>query len=124
MARRSSPVGQARATRRPGHSKKLHRLQGQAEPLSLESACSSPSAGIDHINIINLGCGGYCHAERLQKARSASASRVADLRPGFEALHRRIILAMPIDALIDSLPDLVVRLRRDGTILAQGGGHG
>jgi predicted signal transduction protein with EAL and GGDEF domain len=31
---------------------------------------------------------------------------------------------MPIDALIDSLPDLVVLVRRDGTILGHGGGHG
>jgi len=31
---------------------------------------------------------------------------------------------MPIDALIDSLPDLAVLMRRDGTILDHGGGHG
>jgi EAL domain-containing protein (putative c-di-GMP-specific phosphodiesterase class I)/GGDEF domain-containing protein len=31
---------------------------------------------------------------------------------------------MPIDALIDSLPDLVVLVRRDGIILGHGGGHG
>jgi len=31
---------------------------------------------------------------------------------------------MPIDALMDSLPDLAVLVRRDGTILGHGGGHG
>jgi EAL domain-containing protein (putative c-di-GMP-specific phosphodiesterase class I)/GGDEF domain-containing protein len=35
-----------------------------------------------------------------------------------------LTMIMPIDTLIESLPDLVVLLRRDGIIVSHGGGHG
>jgi predicted signal transduction protein with EAL and GGDEF domain len=42
--------------------------------------------------------------------------------------HRRLDLSwnllMPVDTLIDSMPDLVVLVRRDGIVLGFGGGHG
>jgi EAL domain-containing protein (putative c-di-GMP-specific phosphodiesterase class I)/GGDEF domain-containing protein len=54
-----------------------------------------------------------------------SAAIQADLAHGLTPLLRSDdTLPMPADALIEGFPDLVVLVRRDGTVLAVSGGHG
>src|SRR5260221_9719351 len=82
---------------------------------------------------VSRGANPWVGAARSAPDRDLIQTRVADLRPGFGTRLPLIIQRdraitsgsiMLMDALIDSLPDLVVLVRRDGIILSHGGGHG
>ncbi len=80
------------------------------------------------IAAVNLGRTRADHLLALKVSQSCSEALASAVGAGLASRIRRFELSTirrpcPLDALIGLLPDLVMLMRRDGRIVAAGGGH-